>query len=128
MELLQADKDYLAQKGYQYDTFAHGQFLALVIRDVRLPAGYQVACTDLLILLPGGFPDAAPDMWWCDPWVKLANGADPASATVTELIGPRNWQRFSRHFGDVRWAPGRSGVESYVTLIKSDLTRAVQVA
>ena len=128
MELLQADKDYLAQKRYLYETFPNGQFLALVIFDFGLPGGYQIARTDLLILLPGGFPDAAPDMWWCDPWVKLANGADPVGASVREQIGPRTWQRFSRHFGAVRWAPGRSGVESYVTLIKSDLARAVQVA
>jgi hypothetical protein len=128
VQLLQADRDYLTRKGYRYETFQHGQILALVIFDLGLPAGYQTARTDLLILLPSGFPDAAPDMWWCDPWVKLANGADPLNANVTEQIGPRSWQRFSRHFGAVRWAAGRSGVESYVTLIKSDLARSVQAA
>ena len=128
MELLQADREYLDRKRFRYETFLHGQFLAVVIIDFPLPPGYQVVSTDLLILLPGGFPDAAPDMWWCDPWVKLANGSDPVGATVREQIGPRAWQRFSRHFGASRWTPGRSGLESYVTLIKADLARGVQAA
>lgn len=128
MVLLQEDRDYLARKGFAYETFEHGQFLGLVIKDFPLPPGYQIARTNLLILLPGGFPVTAPDMWWCDPWVKLANGTDPVNANVSELIGGRMWQRFSRHFGAGPWVAGRSGVESYITLIKSDLTRAVQAA
>jgi Prokaryotic E2 family E len=128
MELLQVDREYLDQKKFRYETFLHGQSLALLIYDFPLSVGYQIASTDLLILLPGGFPDAAPDMWWCDPWVKLASGADPLGASVREQIGPRAWQRFSRHFGTSRWGPGRSGVESYVTLIKADLARGGQAA
>lgn len=128
MELLQADKDFLARKGYRYETFAHGEILALVILDFPLPPGYQRAFTDLLVLLPGGFPEAAPDMWWCDPWVRLVNGADPVNANNAQPIGVRSWQRFSRHFTAVPWRAGRSGVESYVTLIRSDLTRVAQAA
>jgi hypothetical protein len=125
VELLQADKDFLVRKGYRYETFQHGAMTALVIFNFPLPTGYESNETDLLILLPGGFPDAAPDMWWCDPRVRLANGTDPVSTNIGEQIGKRSWQRFSRHFTAVRWQPGRSGVESYVTLIRSDLARAV---
>ncbi len=128
MELLQVDREYLNRKKFNHGTFSHGQFLAIVIYDFPLAPGYQIASTNLLILLPGGFPDAAPDMWWCDPWVRLANGTDPVAASVREQIGPRVWQRFSRHFGASRWAPGRSGVESYVTLIKADMARGAQAA
>jgi hypothetical protein len=128
MDLLQPDKDFLVRKGYRYETFQHGAMLALIIFDFPLPSGYQIDRANLLILLPGGFPEAAPDMWWFDPWVRLANGSDPASASVIEQIGGRSWQRFSRHFGGVRWMAGRSGVESYVTLIRSDLAKAVQAA
>jgi len=128
VELLHADKDYLARKGYRYETFQHGQFLALVIFDFELPPGYQISRADLLVLLPGGFPDAAPDMWWCYPWVKTITGADPLNANVAESIRDRTWQRFSRHFTTARWHPGRSGVESYVTLIRADFARAVQAA
>lgn len=128
MELLHADRDFLTRKGYRFETFDEGPMLALVIRDFQLPPGYQISQTSLLILLPGGFPEAAPDMWWCDPWVRMANGADPLNANVIQQIGGRSWQRFSRHFAGVRWQAGRSGVESYVALIRSDLARAVQAA
>ncbi len=122
------DEEFLKRKDYRYKTFQHGGFLAVVILDFPLPPGYQISQTDLLILLPGGFPESAPDMWWCCPWVRFATGADPAGANVTEQIGGRSWQRFSRHFGAVRWQAGRSGLESYVTLVRSDLAKAVRAA
>jgi hypothetical protein len=126
--LLRADEEFLTRKGFRYDTFPHGNLLAVVIRDYPLPPGYQITQTDLLILLPGGFPDSAPDMWWCCPWVRLGNGSDPVNANVTEQIGGRSWQRFSRHFGAVAWRAGRSGLESYVTLIGADLAKTVRAA
>jgi hypothetical protein len=128
VELLQADREYLVRKGYRYEAFVHGAMTAVVIFDFMLPPGYQSDRTNLLILLPGGFPEAAPDMWWCEPQVRLASGADPVSTSVGEQIGGRTWQRFSRHFTGVRWQAGRSGVESYVTLIRSDLAKVAQAA
>jgi hypothetical protein len=81
---------------------------------------------DLLIQLASGYPDIAPDMWWFDPAVRLADGrAIPATDVVESHLG-RQWQRWSRHFQAGQWQPGRDGLESYLALIRRDLAQWAQ--
>lgn len=101
-------------------------FHCVVIKNFPLPAGYQVQSTDLLLRLPPGFPDAAPDMWWCDPPIRIAatQAFPPASELIENYLG-RQWQRFSRHFQPGQWKPGRSGVESFLAVIRRDFARTM---
>ena len=111
---------------YEATLTPEGGYLCLVVPGFRLPPGYQVAASDLLIRLPPGFPDAQPDMWWFDPALRLAaTGALPQATELTESYLGRNWQRWSRHFTSGQWRPGRSGVESFITLIRRDLEKWV---
>jgi Prokaryotic E2 family E len=121
MDLLAEDQQFLDRKGFRYTLAMEGNFLALTIHTFPIPPGYCVAASDLLILLPGGFPEAVPDMWWFDPPVMFPNGSNPPQADVRQTMIGRQWQRFSRHFGNDDWRPGRSGVESYATLITKNL-------
>jgi hypothetical protein len=125
--VLPDDVDYLRRQGVRWAATQEGGHVCLVIAGFRLPAGYSSAETDLLIRLPAGFPDAAPDMWWCDPWVRLvATGQPPPNADQTESYLGRPWQRWSRHFPDPSaWKAGRSGVESYMTIIRKDFEKWV---
>src|SRR4051794_31989189 len=75
------DVAYLRDCGQRYDVLADGGFVCLVLREYELPPGYTPATTDVLIRVPPGFPDAAPDMWWCSPPVRLAaTGEYPIAA------------------------------------------------
>lgn len=64
-------------------------------------------------------------MWWFYPAVHRENGeALPATNAVEAYLG-RNWQRWSRHFESGQWQSGVDGLESFLALIRQDLTRSV---
>ena len=120
------DRTYLADEGYRYELTPDGVFLCLVLREFQLPAGYEPAVADVLIRLPPGFPDASPDMWWCDPPVRIAaTGAYPVGGDAMEVIIGKTWQRFSRHLSPGAWRPGRDSIATYLSLILADLKSAV---
>ena len=125
--LLPADVAYLQRQNYQWSALPEGGYVCLVVPGFRIPPGYQQSSSDLLVRLPPGFPDAQPDMWWFDPPLRIAaSGAMPPNTDVTESYVSRTWQRWSRHFPAGAWRPGRSGVESYLTLIRKDLEKWVR--
>jgi len=118
------DEEYLERTGLEYEVTPEAGLIALVIKAWPLPDGYEPREVDLLIRLPPGFPDTQPDMYWCDPPVRLAEtGGYPQAADQFEQHLGRNWQRFSRHLPAGAWHPGRDSLESYVALIRSELAR-----
>lgn len=121
--MLPADEAHLRDEGLKFEEAEEGGFLCVVIRDYPLPAGYQIPVTDLLLRLPPGFPDAAPDMWWCDPVVRLADGRMPPAAESMEQYVGRTWQRFSRHFAGGQWSPTANGLAMFLAVIRRDFER-----
>jgi hypothetical protein len=124
--LLPEDLAYLRRAGSQWEVTPENGFTCVVIHSFRLPPGYSVSETDLLLRLPPGFPDAVPDMWWCLPEVRLASGAYPPNTEAQETHLGRTWQRWSRHFSPGQWSAGRSGVETYLATIRTDLLKWVR--
>lgn len=98
--------------------------LCVVIHKFELPEGYAPREVDLLLRLPAGYPDAAPDMFWVIPSVTLARtGQVPQAATSMEPYLKRTWQRFSRHLSPGVWQAGRDDLRSYLALITRDLEK-----
>ena len=125
MGLPQLDIDYLARRGFEYTVASEGNMTCVVIRAHPLPAGYDRPQSDLLLRLSPGYPDVAPDMWWFDPAVKLANKQSlPATNSVEQYLG-RSWQRWSRHFKPGQWQSGIDSLESFLALINNELLRSV---
>lgn len=121
--LLPADCQCLQDRGLAHEVSAEGGMTCVVIKAWRLPPGYSSEESDLLVRLPSGFPDVAPDMWWFAPAVKLANGATVQATEMTENHVGRTWQRWSRHFQAGQWRSGVDGLESYLALIQGELIR-----
>ena len=122
------DEAYLRNKGYDFEVTVDQGMICVVIKNYPLPAGYEPTSTDLMLRLPGGFPDAQPDMFWCDPPVKsTATDAYPPAADLMESYLGHTWQRFSRHLAAGVWKPGHDSLASYLALIRNDLERATQV-
>ena len=96
----------------------------VLIQGFQLPAGLDRSAADLLIRLSAGYPDVPPDMWWFDPAVKLATGAQIPATEVQEVYFGRRWQRWSRHLTKEQWRTGVDSLESYVALIQRELYRA----
>ena len=70
-----------------------GGWVFVVISNYELPDGFAPNRVDLLVKLPPGFPDAAPDMFWVHPEVRGPNGVVPKATSLERLLG-KEWQRF----------------------------------
>ena len=79
------DVRYLTEKGYDYVCEPGGSGHLLVIKSFALPPGMTPNATDLLLEIPGGYPDAGLDMFWVHPEVRVtATGAYPPAAEQFE--------------------------------------------
>lgn len=69
------------------------------IADFRLPVGWAVAASPLLIITDAQYPHSALDMFWTDPSVVKADGSIAQAAEQIETYMDRAWRRFSWHGG-----------------------------
>jgi hypothetical protein len=79
-----------------------------VIRHYPLPDGWNKTTTQILILLPPGYPETPPDNFYTDLDLRLAGEGDRRAEGGTD--GPshqgRQWQQFSWHFVEpAEWQP-----------------------
>jgi Prokaryotic E2 family E len=126
--LSEGDEAFLKAQGFDYEVISEGQMFSLIIRGYRLPAGYEPGLVDLLLRLPTGFPDAAPDMFWTYPVVAYPGGGVPPATQDRLDFNGRTWQRWSRHLA-IGWRPGIDNLQTYLRLIRTDLEKGVpQVA
>lgn len=122
------DSDFLKERVPDHKVVAEGGVVCVVLPDFTLPAGLNVKHADLLLRLPAGYPDAAPDMWWFSPAVTRANGATFPATEAREFHLGRDWQRWSRHLQPGQWQPGRDSIESYLSLVWRELCRGSALA
>lgn len=118
------DRDYLESRGYQFEEIDSTGQKGVVLKNVVLPASkYDVAQADILFLLPGGYPDTLPDMFYIFPWIRLLPAGNyPRAADQPVEFGGLTWQRWSRHSD--QWRSGRDGIW---TLIKR-FENAIEIA
>jgi Prokaryotic E2 family E len=122
--LPELDREFLAQKEYVYTSAKVGGEVHLIIHDYDFPAAYLPRKADLLIILPAGYPNAHPDMFWTYPDVKRANGAWPVNSDQHQTYGDRNWQRWSRHYQG-QWRAGIDGLRSYLAAVRTEVAKGV---
>ena len=120
-----ADIEHLRHRGLKWSAALVGALIDLVITDYPLPPGYDHAAADLLLRLPGGWPDGVPDMFFLFPHAHIkATGAWPQAAASFPMIGDRTWQQWSRHFQNV-WRPGVDNLATYLAIVDEALASAV---
>ncbi|MGC4052852.1 MAG: multiubiquitin domain-containing protein [Paludibaculum sp.] len=99
-----------------------GGWSALVVSDYGLPPGFEPNRVELLIKIPPGFPDAAPDMFWVCPAIHLPDGRMPRATSDERLLG-KTWQRFSWHLAAGAWKPGVSDLRDFIRCITARFLR-----
>lgn len=126
MFLPEFDKDYLTEKGYQFEEKIDANRNGLIIRNWVLPVGkFNYQKSDLLILIPNGYPEIKPDMWYFNPGLLLASTNLLARQTQANLnFEGKAWQRWSRHFPSNEWRSGVDGIHTYLKKIQIALETA----
>lgn len=105
------DASHLLRLSLDFAVSVENQMICVVIVDHPIPAGLSPDRADLLLRLPSGFPDQAPDMFWLAPAVT-ASGRTIPNTELTETYLNRAWQRWSRHYQQ-SW---RAGIDDLATL------------
>jgi hypothetical protein len=120
----EADREYLASKNITYVELDQGGQKAIVFSKWPLPPlRYDSDYTDVLVMLPSGYPDVSPDMFYTLPWIKLMpENRPPIKADVSFDFDGKSWQRWSRHNNE--WRPGKDGIWTMIQRIKT----AIEVA
>jgi hypothetical protein len=122
--LPEADRRYLAEKNLTYEERESDGQRGVILPNFRVPGAHLNAqAVKLLILIPPGYADVPPDMFYTDPWLRLAgSNSYPRAANVAVSFGGVSWQRWSRH--NPEW---RAGVDGIWTMLKR-VDHALEVA
>ena len=122
--LPEADLRYLDSHGFAVEVVGDGVHTGVVLKQMQLPQGkFNHPAADVLVILPPGYPDVAPDMFFCDPWLTLVSaGRYPTCADQPHAFMGRNWQRWSRHNNS--WRPGVDGLHTMIKRIEHALAEA----
>jgi hypothetical protein len=124
--LLPRDCAWLDEQGHEWNTVLETGRRWLILRDVALPAGFNLSSATIAMEIPTAYPMAEIDMFYCYPHLSRTDGKIIPQTQVTQLIGGLQFQRWSRHRGAVApWRPGEDSIVSHLLLIDESLNREV---
>lgn len=118
------DQSFLADHGYDFEVIQDGCQVGIVLKSLKLPSGkFDCETADILVLLPVGYPDCPPDMFYASPQLVLkGTGQVPKACTVQHSFAGRVWQRWSRH--NNAWRPGVDGLRTMLARVQTALVEA----
>lgn len=118
------DRDFLESRDFGFEVVENGGTIGVILKGYSLPEGkYDQHAVDILIILPSGYPDTAPDMFYTSPRIKLSvSGREARAATVSYDFADRVWQRWSRHCP--AWRPGVDGLRTMLARVRVALDEA----
>lgn len=113
-------RKYLEEHGIAFEEFP-GPPKVVIFRGYPIPGGrLDQTKADILVELPGNYPDTRPDMFYALPWLKLiAANKYPNAADQPYDFGGQRWQRWSRH--SEQWRPGTDGIWTMLRRIDAAL-------
>lgn len=75
-----------------------------LIKRWPLDSAWAKGETQILVLLPGGYPTTPPDNFYADPDLRLADGSAPGNTSPVSILGAQ-WLQFSFHVESGDWQP-----------------------
>jgi len=75
----------------------------LLVHEMALPSGWNRSSTDLLVLVPPGYPATPPDNFFVPAGFRLGNDQPPANYAEGTSINEQQWGQFSFHSQE--WNP-----------------------
>ena len=84
----------------------HGPNLEWIIfKEFELPKGWNRNTTEILIMIPSGYPVTPPDNFCVPVGLRLESGAMPQSYSESQSHFGRQWGVFSVHVQKETWSP-----------------------
>lgn len=124
--LLEKDELYLNTLDVDWEALIDGARRWLILRGYSLPYGYNQKEVNIAIDIPTTYPDAAIDMFYCNPALSLASGGVIDRTQSTIVIAGQTYQRWSRHLnGITKWNPMTDSVITHMAVIEECLLREV---
>ena len=118
--VLDEDLQRLRDQGFDYELLVDPPEIGIVVRNVPLSDGvFTQTLTDILLKTTQLYPQSEMDMFWVDPELRLASGAEPL-ASNPELHFGRAWRRFSWH-RNCAWIPGRDDLLTHLEFARARL-------
>ncbi len=82
----------------QYSLVEHGPNLDwLMFKHFPLPPGWDRGSTDILVLIPPGYPETPPDNFYVPNGLRLQSGAVPGNFAEGQEVLGASWAQFSYH-------------------------------
>lgn len=101
MERRKEEVDLLGKK---YGEVEQGPNLDWVLfKAFPVPPGWSVASTELLVMIPPGYPFTPPDNFYVPVGFRLASGATPGNYSEGTTQVGRQWGQFSFHIQAGDW-------------------------
>jgi len=94
----------------------------LIVEDFTIPLGYTVSKSNLLVLIPVGYPGSALDMFYFLPHLHKSDET-AIECLVAEVHFDENWQRWSRHYD---WEAGVDSLAKHIQRVETNLSREVE--
>lgn len=116
-ELPEADREYLAATGFDWETVVDGADKWLLIHNHPIPARYNVSTCTVALCIPPSYPDQQIDMAYFHPELRRADGKTINNLSE-RLIQGCSFQRWSRHrTAASAWRPDIDGVATHLTFM-----------
>lgn len=99
-----------------------GAMHGVIISDYLLPDDiYTTEKTDLMVIVPNGYPMSSMDMFYCNPGLARKDGR-AIIAVGQEQHFDRSWLKWSRHYDpDDKWVPGVHNIITHLEFVKNQL-------
>jgi hypothetical protein len=118
------DSAFLESASINFRVFEEAGTLDVELIGFELPSGLNAQTANVLFRLAPTYPDTPPDMWWLIPHLTKADGRVIPATEVQEIHDGRTWQRWSRHLDANSWRSGIDSLESYIRILRTELTTA----
>lgn len=91
----------------RYGEMEHGENLDWVMfREFPLPPGWNVDKTELLVVIPPGYPNTPPDNFFVRNGLCTSNGNGPENYSENQTVLGASWAQFSFHVKE--WNPNEN--------------------
>ena len=116
MERRAFEVSILRDKYGEVETGANLEYI--IFKNFRLPQGWNRESTELLIIIPAGYPVTPPDNFYVAPGLRLQTGAMPGNYSEGQQHFGRIWGVFSMHI-EGGWTPSSNlmGGDNLITFM-----------